>query len=89
MNYLGKGLLIGYKTYKKDNADKHIYYVLNGNKDDKNGLYNDLEFITIIQDEQTIVELKPQIVTFEIASQNFGGKITQRFLNIQSQKEGK
>lgn len=89
MNYLGKGLLIGYKTYKKDNADKHIYYVLNGNKDDKNGLYSELEFITIIQDEQTLAELKPQRVTFEIASQNFGGKITQRFLNIQSEKEGK
>ena len=89
MTYLGKGLLIGYKTYKKDNADKHIYYVLNGNKDDKNGLYNDLEFITIIQDEQTIAELKPQIVTFEIASQTFAGQTKNRFLNIQSQKEGK
>lgn len=89
MNYLGKGLLIGYKTYKKDNADKHIYYVLNGNKDDKNGLYNDLEFITIIQDEQTIAELRPQIVTFEIASQTFGGQTRNRFLNIRAEKEGK
>ena len=52
-------------------------------------LYNDLEFITIIQDEQTIVELKPQIVTFEIASQTFAGQTKNRFLNIQSQKEGK
>lgn len=89
MNYLGKGLLIGYKTYKKDNADKHIYYVLNGNKDEKNGLYNDLEFITIVQDEQTIAELKPQIVTFEIASQTFAGQTKNRFLNIQSEKVGK
>ena len=89
MNYLGKGLLIGYKTYKKDNADKHIYYVLNGNKDANNGLYNDLEFITIVQDEQTIAELKPQIVTFEIASQTFSGQTKNRFLNIQSEKVGK
>ena len=88
MNYIGKGLLIGYKTYKKDNADKHIYYVLNGNKDDKNGLYNDLEFITIVQDKQTLVELKPQIVTFEIASQTFAGQTKNRFLNIQSEKVG-
>lgn len=89
MNYLGKGLLVGYKTYKKDNADKHIYYVLNGNKDANNGLYNDLEFITIVQDEQTIAELKPQIVTFEIASQTFAGQTKNRFLNIQSEKVGK
>lgn len=89
MNYIGKGLLVGYKTYKKDNIDKHIYYVLNGNKDDASGLYSDLEFITIIQDEQTLTELKPQRVSFEIASQNFGGKITQRFLNIKAEKEGK
>ena len=89
MNYLGKGLLIGYKTYKKDNVDKHIYYVLNGNKDANNGLYNDLEFITIVQDEQTIAELKPQIVTFEIASQTFAGQTKNRFLNIQSEKVGK
>lgn len=88
MNYLGKGLLIGYKTYKKDNADKHIYYVLNGNKNDK-GLYDECEFITIIQDEQTLAELKPQRVTFEVASQSFGGRVMQRFLNIQAEKEGK
>lgn len=67
----------------------NIYYVLNGNKDANNGLYNDLEFITIVQDEQTIAELKPQIVTFEIASQTFAGQTKNRFLNIQSEKEGK
>lgn len=89
MNYIGKGLLIGYRTYKKENADKHIYYVLNGEKDEENGLYTECEFITIIQDEQTLKELKPQVVTFEIACQNFGGKITQRFLNIQCEKVGK
>ncbi len=89
MNYIGKGLLVGYKTYKKDNADKHIYYVLNGNKDDKNGLYNDLEFITIIQDEQTLAELRPQVVSFEIASQTFGGQTRNKFLNIRAEKEGK
>jgi len=89
LNYLGKGLLIGYKTYKKDNVDKHIYYVLNGNKDNLNGLYNDLEFITIIQDEQTLAELKPQRVSFEIASQTFCGQTKNRFLNIQSEEEGK
>lgn len=88
MNYIGKGFLVGYKTYKKNNIDKHIYYVLNGNKDSKSDLYNELEFITIIQDEQTLFELKPQIVTFEIASQTFGGQTKNRYLNIKSEKEG-
>lgn len=87
MNYIGKGLLVGYKTYKKDNIDKHVYYVLNGNKDEKNGLYNDLEFITIVQEQQTIENLRPQLVTFEIASQTFAGQTKNRFLNIQSIKE--
>lgn len=87
MNYIGKGLLIGYKTYKKENQDKHIYYVLNGDKDHESGLYTDCELITIIQNEQTLEEIKSQNVSFEIASQNYGGTIKQRFLNIQSVKE--
>lgn len=87
MNYIGKGHLIGFKTYKKDNVEKYIYYVLNGNKDNTNGLYTECEFITIIQDEQTLLEIKPQKVIFEIAIQNYGGKLNQRFLNIQSDKE--
>lgn len=86
MNYIGKGLLIGYKTYIKDNKTKHVYHVLNGNKDNTSGLYSDCEFITIIQDEQTLKVLKPQRVSFEISSQNFGGRISQRFLNIQSEE---
>ena len=89
MNYIGKGLLIGYKTYKKDETDKHVYYVLNGRKDNKSGLYNECDFITIIQDTQTLEELIPQRVSFEIVAQNYGGKITQRFLNILADKEGK
>lgn len=87
MNYQGQGLLIGYKTYKKDNVDKHIYYVLNGNKDSKSGLYSECEFITIIQDEQTLKELKPQQVNFEVSSQSFGGQVRNRYINIRSISE--
>ncbi len=84
MNYQGQGTLIGYKTYVKDNLTKHIYYVLNGNKDSENGLFSDVEFITIVQTEQTLKEIKPQQVTFEISVSNYGGKIQNRYLNIKS-----
>ena len=73
-----------FKTYKKNNADKFVYYILNGDRKNENSLYSDLEFITIIQDEQTIEELKPQKVTFEISSQTYSGKTTNRYLNIRS-----
>ncbi|NCA92646.1 hypothetical protein EOM82_05265 [bacterium] len=82
MNYLGKGNLIGYKTYTKDGKQKHIYNVLNGNKDSKTGLYSECEYITIVQDEQTLIDIKPQNVSFEVACTNFGGKIQNRYMNL-------
>lgn len=82
MIYIGKGFLIGFKTYEKDGITKYVYNVLNGTKDSENGLYTECEYITIIQEEQTLKEIKPQPVTFELVNQNFGGKIQQRFINI-------
>ena len=83
MNYLGQGKLIGYKTYKKNNEDRHIYYVLNVAMDKPSGLYSECEFITVIQTEQTLKELKPQTVSFEVQTQNFGGRIQNRYMNIE------
>ena len=84
MNYKGQGFLVGYKTYEKEGVRKHVYYVINGNKNAESGLYSDCEFIAIYQDTQTLKELKPQVVLFEVASQTFAGQTKNRFLNIQS-----
>ena len=35
MNYQGQGKLIGYRTYTKDNEQKHVYNILNGTLDSK------------------------------------------------------
>lgn len=84
MNYQGQGKLIGYHTYKKDNVDKHIYDVLNGTIDPKTGLYDKLEYIQVFSEEQTLKDLKPQEVAFEIELRQFGGKTMPRYSNIQS-----
>lgn len=44
MNYLGKGKLIGLKSYAKDNKRKICLYGFNGNMN-KSGLYDNNEVI--------------------------------------------
>lgn len=88
MNYKGKGLLIGYqKKTEKDGTEKHLYFVLNGNKDEETSLFSDCEFITIMQDEQTLEELKPQRVVFDIVVRNYGNSIRYKFENISADKK--
>lgn len=82
MNYIGNGKLIAYHTYTKDNKQRHVYNVLNGTMDSASGLYSECEYITIIQDTQTLKELKPQSVTFEVAPRMFNGKTYNSFTNI-------
>lgn len=84
MNYIGKGKLIGYKSYEKDGVKKHVYSVLNGDLDSETGLFTKLECITIIEDTQVLQELKPQNVTFEVSSNTYGGQTKNTYLNIQS-----
>jgi|GEM_PF-6394723 hypothetical protein len=82
MNYIGQGNLIAYRTYTKEGKQKHVFNVLNGNLDKKTGLYSDCEYITIIQDEQPLKDLKPQIVSFEVSAVYFGGKLSNRYINL-------
>jgi hypothetical protein len=89
MNYQGQGKLIAYRTYVKDGTTKHIYNVLNGNTDPKTGLYGECEFITIYQTEQTLRELKPQNVGFEIEARTFAGKPSLKYTNIRGLEVGK
>ena len=82
MNYLGTGKLIAYKNYTKDNKVKHVFNVLNGELDETTGLYSKCEYITIVQEEQPLAELKPQNVSFEVGCENFGGKQSIRYMNL-------
>lgn len=82
MNYQGQGKLIGYRTYTKDNEQKHVYNILNGTIDGKTGLYSECEYITVVQSEQTLIEVKPQDVRFEVQATNFGGQVRNRYMNV-------
>lgn len=82
MNYQGQGKLIGYRTYTKDNEQKYVYNILNGTLDSKTGLYSECEYITVVQSEQTLPELKPQEVRFEVQATNFGGQVRNRYMNV-------
>ncbi|GHV02580.1 hypothetical protein FACS1894211_14240 [Clostridia bacterium] len=84
MNYQGQGKLIAYRTYTKDGKAKHVYNVLNGNTDPKTGLFGECEYITIIQDAQTLKELKPQEVAFEVMARTFSGQTRNVYSNIRA-----
>lgn len=71
--YVCYGYLIGYSTFTKDNEQFHTYYLLMGEIDKHNDLYDTVTLVKITQAEQTLKEIrKGQKVWFE--HRNINGK---------------
>ena len=84
MNYIGKGRLIDYSAYTKNNKTRHIYSILNGSENVINGLYDACELLSVIQDTQTLKEIKAQNVTFKVIERIFNGKIYNSYTSVKS-----
>jgi hypothetical protein len=82
MAYQSTGKLIGYSSYTKNKTTYHVYSILNGEIDPKSGLYDELNFVVVRQEEQTLKELKPQIVSYEATIRTVGGKTYPSFMNV-------
>ena len=84
-NYLGTGRLIGYKTYVSNNKAGHTYYVMvEGAKDPKTALFEDVEIIKINEETQVLKELKPQNVSYDLMPEQYGSKTFNKYKNIRA-----
>lgn len=82
-NLIGKGFLVGVKSYKKDDVQKVIYSVVSGDKG-QDGLFSDIDLIQVVETDFKIKNPKFwQEVTFETGIDRFGDKTFVRYSNIQ------